>query len=337
MGVCQAAVLLLIAATLLPGCRRRVVVSDIDRASCTQQVTDAFGDQDMTLIAVRPVDRGLLFRPPILEALDRVCRAFEDVMTDDLISMKCLTSLPIMDARPAAAKVVVARDELPMTVEDALAFQRLVLQLEFATGDVVDAAGSSKAFIHLPAPSFEGVDLRAVYEEAARAEEDVLEMAFDGGGAGDLAAYRAFAGEGPSSRYFVGIFDSGVSGGIKEPANLKALERFQKAAETVGKVAQTFSVADDLKVVRRGLHRGDPTAAVIPGKRAEVAQLLLALSMAPSGNAFGPRIDSEERIALVRVNLAAVNGDPFTRIGRRLDGMLGAEAPEGGRAFLCLE
>lgn len=331
--------LLVVAIALLaaPACRPRIVVSAVERASCTQEVTEAFGDQAMAMVAVRARDGGPLFRPPILEALDRVCEGFEDAMTDDLVATKCLTNLPIMEGRPGGARVVVARDEFPMALEDALAFQRLVLQLEFAFGDVVDVTGGLHSFIHLPAPSYEGVDLEAIFDELVAAEGELLELALDRGDPDDAAAYRAVAGDGPSARYLVGIFDSGTSGGIKEPESLRAMERFQMAAEALPKVAQTFSVADDLKVVRRGLHKGNPAEAIIPPRRAEVAQLLLALGMAPSGNAFGPRMDTEERVALVRVNFASMPQEAFTRLGKRVDALLSLEAPEGGRAFLCLQ
>jgi len=327
---------LLLALSAVIGCRHRVVVSDVDRANCTQEVTDAFGDQGASVIAVRARDRGPLFRPAVLEAVDRVCQAFEDEMTDDLVAVKCLTNLPIMEGRPAGARVVVARDEFPMSPEQALTFQALVHQLEFAWGDVIDQGGAAISYIHLPTQSFDGVDVRATFDQQVVAELDALEMVLDDGTI-PPSEYRAIAADGPSSRYLVGLFDAGEAGGLKEPAALLAMARFQEAAEANPRVAQTFSIADDLKVVRRGLHKGNPADAIIPLRRTEVAQLLLALSMAPSASSFGPRMDTSEQVALLRVNLAAGPPEAIQRIGRRLDALLGAEAPEGGRAFLCLD
>jgi hypothetical protein len=321
----------------MPACKQRVALSGIERAGCGDEIRDAFGDQGATLVAVKPADSGPLFRPEILEALDRVCQGFEDETTDDLVQVKCLTNLPIMEARPAGTRVVVARDELPFSNEDALRFQRLVLQLEFARGDVVDVSGGTLSFIHLPATSFEDVDLAALFARLAEQEAGLLELALDQGLPEQMDAYRRLAGDGPSARYAVGIFDSGGDGGMKEPAALQAMERFQVAAEALPKVSQTFTIADDLKMVRRGLHKGSTAEAYIPPRRAEVAQLLLALSMTPAGSAFGPRLDSFEQVALVRVNLAAVAPEAEARIKRRLDGMLVREARPGGRAFLCQE
>lgn len=322
---------------LLPACRPRVSLGQVDRASCLQEVTDAFGSQGATLVAVRPTDGGPLFRPHVLESLDRVCQAFEEAMTDDMVAVKCLTNLPIMEGRPAGTRVVVARDEFPFTPEDALWFQRLVLQLEFARGDVVDAGGGMVGFIHLPATSFEDVDLAAVFAGQAETEAATLEMALDQGLPEQRDDYRAIAGDGPSSRYLVGLFDSGEEGGMKEPVALQALDRFQAAAEGLPKVSQTFAITDDIKLVRRGLRKGNPAEALIPPKRSEVAQLLLALSMSPAGSAFGARLDSGERVALVRINLAAVPREAENRLGRRLDQLLANETRPGGRAFLCLE
>lgn len=321
----------------LPACRPRVSLGQADRASCGQEIQDAFGPQGATLVAVRPTDGGPLFRPQVLESLDRVCQAFEDEMTDDVVAVKCLTNLPIMEGRPAGTRVVVARDELPFTPDDALWFQRLVLQLEFARGDVVDAGGGAVGFIHLPEASFEDVELGAIFAAQVEAEQATLEMAIDQGLPEQRDAYRAIAVDGPSSRFFVGLFDSGEEGGMKEPINLQALERFQVAAEGLPKVSQTFAITDEIKLVRRGLRKGSPGEALIPPKRKEVAQLLLALSMSPAGAAFGPRLDSGERVALVRINLSLVSREAEARIGRKLDQLLGRETRPGGRAFLCLE
>jgi len=314
-----------------------VAAPSLDRDRCRQEVEEAFGEQDASLIVLRPRDHGSVFRPQILEAIDGVCQAFEDAMTDDLVSLKCITSLPIMEGRPTGTRVVIARDEFPMSPAEASHFQLLVHQLEFSRGDVIDIAGVQRSFIHLPHASFDGVDIAAIFEEQVSASSELLELALDDGSADRTASYRALAEGGPSSHYLVGLFDSGEAGGLKEPSALLALESFQAAAEVLPRVAQSFSIVDDLKMVRRGLHRGNPGDALIPPVRAEVAQLLLALSMAPAASAFGPRIDSEERVALVRINLASVNRESRLRIARRLDSLMQGVTPPGARGLVCVE
>jgi hypothetical protein len=307
----------------------------MNQATCNEEILDAFGPQGSAVVVLKPRDRGPLFRPDHLAALDRICQAFEEAMVDDLIIVKCLTNLPIMEGRPGGARIIVAREELPMALDEALRFQQLVLQLEFARGDVVDRSGGAAAFIHLPEASFEGVDLRSIFEEQAGREAEWFLMAWDGGLPADAPVYREIAGAGPSASYLVGLFDAGESGALKNPESMLALERFQVAAEALPKVAQTFTIADDLKMVRRGLHRGNPAEAYIPSRRAEIAQLLLAQSMSPAANAFGPRIDSTERVALVRVNLSASSPEQRLRISRRVDRLLQAEQLPQGRAFIC--
>ena len=39
-------------------------------------------------------------------------------------------------------------------------------------------------------------------------------------------------------------------------------------------MAGTYGLADDVKLARRAVHKGDPAACVLPQKKAEVAQLL---------------------------------------------------------------
>lgn len=307
----------------------------MNQATCNEEILDAFGPQGASLVALETRDRGPLFRPDHLAALDRICQAFEEAMVDDMVIVKCLTNLPIMEGRPRGARVVVAREELPMSLADALHFQQLVLQLEFAPGDVIDSSGRQTAFIHLPEASFEGVDLHAIFEAQAASEANWFQMAWDGGDAAEAATYREVAGTGPSASYLVGLFDAGEAGALKNPESLLALERFQQAAELHPKVAQTFTIVDDLKMVRRGLHRGNPTEAYIPMRRAEIAQLLLAQSMSPAAGAFGPRIDSTERVALVRINLSASGPGQRARVGQRIDKLLRAEQLPEGRAFLC--
>jgi len=307
----------------------------MNQAACNDEILDAFGPQGSSLVVLEPRDRGPLFRPDHLAALDRICQSFEDAMVDDLVIVKCLTNLPIMEGRPGGARVVVARDELPMELSEALHFQQLVLQLEFATGDVIDSTGGFAAFIHLPEASFEGVDLHAIFKEQAAKEAEWFQLAWDSGTQQEAVTYREVAGGGPSASYLVGLFDAGEAGALKNPESLFALERFQKAAEAHPKVAQTFTIVDDLKMVRRGLHRGNPSEAYIPTRRAEIAQLLLAQSMSPAAGAFGPRVDSTERVALVRVNLSASGPAQRARVAQRIDKLLQAEQLPQGRAFLC--
>lgn len=304
----------------------------MDPATCAEEIAAAFHPQESAVLAVRPVDGGTLFRSEILAALDAVCSAFEDEQTGWDVAPKCLTSVPLLENRKGAPpRAVVIRDELPLkTPEAAARVERLARGLEFGIGDVMNAEGTV-AYVHLPLGSFDGVDLPSVATSQLDAQP-LLEGAFDGGDAPD--AYRALAGDGPSARFLVGLYDAGVDDGLKEPKHLAALEAFQERAEGLKQVAQTFTVVDELKTARQGLRGGNPEQYALPATKGEAAQIMLALSMSP-GAKYGPRVDSRERVGLVRVNFVALDDAQAERAIRKLEGFLAASVAEGADAFFC--
>ena len=306
----------------------------MDRATCEQEISDAFLPQGTAVIALRPVDGGSVFRGDVLAALDRVCTRVEDAQTDYELATKCLTSVPLMESRKnAPPRQIMIRDELPAPREAVThRLETATRGLEFATGDVLSEDGLV-AYMHLPLPSFDGVDLDALFA-AATADEPLLEAALDQGIEEQREAYAAVAGEGPSARALVGLYDSGADGALKEPLHLMALEAFQARAEGLRGVAETFTLVDDLKVVRKGLRGGNPEAYTLPKARPEAAQLLLALTMSPAAK-YGARIDGRERVALIRINFSSVSDEQFDRAVRKLEQFLAAETAEGATAFLC--
>jgi len=308
------------------------------RAECRQEINDSFGPQQYALLAVRARDQGPLFRTDVLEAVDRVCSAFEDAAADDTRDVKCLTTVPIMYSSAMGARVLIAREELPFTSQQALDFHGLVLQMEFARGDIVDPkTGALVTYIHLPREIFaEGV-MERVFASQKDAEADSLEMEFDGGDGPPSLEYQRLAAGGPSSAAVFGLYDSGRDGGLKEPPTLMAIDRFQTSAESLPRVAQSFTIVDVVKLVRRGLHRGIVSEAFVPPVRAEVSQLLLALSMSPQGGGFGPTMDSRERVAILRVNLKSVGPEQKRAVAQKLERLLRRQVQPGARAFLCLD
>jgi hypothetical protein len=322
---------------LLPACRPRVSTPALAAERCLEEVSSTFGAPQTAVIALRAADGGLLWRPEVLEAVDRVCSAFEAATTDDWLGVKCVTNVPLMEPGRTTAKVRVIHDELPFDEEQARYFRGQLLTMDFARGDVVDPTGDLTTFIHLPMASFEGVDVRALFEEQAGKEVSVLQMAIDRGDPSELGAYKRLGRLGPSASVISGLFDAGEDGGLKEPATLVALQNFQVAAEGLPRVVQTFTIADDLTMARRGLHKGNPAEAYLPNRRSEVAQLLLALSLNPGASKYGPRIDHTERIALIRVNLMPGNEEQQERTRERLEELLLAMLPPGASGLFCAE
>ena len=330
--------LLLFALALIGGCARRVATPAMTKADCRQEIDDNFGPQRTALIAVAARDAGPLFRTEILESLDRVCSAFEEEALDDQRAVKCLTTVPIMYSSAMGTRLLIARDELPFKPQQSLDFQTLVHQLEFARGDVVDAkTGTSVSYIHLPLENYDEGSIEALFKGLQENEGLTLHMEIDPGTGRASTAYQRLANGGPSSAAILGLYDSGEDGGLKEPSALLAIDRFQLAAERQPRVAQSFSIADVIKLVRRGLHRGLVTEAFIPPVRAEISQLLLALSMSPNDGGFGPTIDSRDRVALLRINLSAQGPEQRRATAMALERALAREVQPGARAHLCLD
>ncbi len=330
--VVLAALALLLAVT---GCKR-VPTPTMDRATCRQEIIDAFLPQETAVVALRPADGSTLFRTEVLEALDRVCVAFEDEQTDYELATKCLTSVPLMESKKSGPpQQIMIRDELPAPHETSdHRLETAVRDLEFGTGDVLNEAGQV-AYIHLPLASFEGVDLAALFAAATKAEP-LLEAAIDLGRPEDRLAYGEIAADGPSARSVVGLYDAGDDGALKDLAHLEALQGFQVRAEGLRTVAESFTVVDDIKTVRKGLKGGRDDAYALPRARPETAQILLALSMSPAAR-YGPRIDGRERVALIRVNMTAVTDEQYARSVRRLEVFLAQETADGATAFLCTD
>ena len=315
------------------GCRPHLPPPSMDPTQCKEEVEALFGPQEEAVLVLRARDNAPVFRPQILHAIDRVCREFEDAATDTTRRVQCITNLPLMEARPGGARMVVPRDEFPLDIAGALRIQRLLLEVEFAVGAALDPS-LTRTWIYLPRSSFAGVELRDVLARAL-AQEPLLEAVLDDNSDAARPGFRRIAGEGPSASTLVGLYDSGRDGGMKEPLHLLALERFQVRAEGFPHVTETFTLADDIKLVRRGLRKGIPAEAILPPTRTEVAQLLLALALAPGASDFGVRVDGSERVGIVRINVSALDLADRANLAARLEEILVHEAADGARAVIC--
>jgi hypothetical protein len=317
------------------GCRR-VPTPSMDRATCGDEIRDAFFRQDFGVLVLAPADEGSLWRGDVLQAVDAVCAGLEDVQTGWDISPRCITAVSLMETHKGGPpRMVILRDEFPLRgPDDERRVAGLATSLEFAIGDTVDREGT-RTFVHLPLVSFEGVDLASTVKGLLEAQPS-LRGALDLPAVPTSEAFVTLAQGGPSARGIVGLYDAGVDGGLKEPEHLAAIQRFQERAEGLRAVTQSFTIVDDLKVTRQGLRGGRPEAFSLPTSRAETAQLLLALSMSPATR-LGARIDGRERVGLLRVNMSAVADDQARRTVRKLASILAQETPDGARSLLCTD
>jgi len=88
--------------------------------------------------------------------------------------------------------------------------------------------------------------------------------------------------------------------GVEDPALLKSIEQLQERLDAHPTVGKTVSVADYIKIINKALHDDDPAYYVIPDTRDEVAQYLLAYSLADTQRTLDHYIDFERK----RTNIA---------------------------------
>ena len=80
--------------------------------------------------------------------------------------------------------------------------------------------------------------------------------------------------------HIVYLFDTGVAGGVKNPAVLKQIEQLQMAAEQRADIVKkTYSIVDIIKDINQSFHQGDPDYYRIPESSELIAQYLLLYEM----------------------------------------------------------
>ena len=85
--------------------------------------------------------------------------------------------------------------------------------------------------------------------------------------------------------------DTGREEGIKDPAFLKKVEKFQAWIDELPHVTRTISIVDILKMTNRSLNGDAPKAYILPSKRNTVAQELFLYQMSlPQGMNINDRI-----------------------------------------------
>jgi hypothetical protein len=162
-------------------------------------------------------------------------------------------------------------------------------------------------------------------------------IAVHGTPAASAIFYREVAGHGPSSDVVLVSFtvreDAETS--LKTPEFLAALQASQRRLEGLTGVVGTYSVADDLMLTRRVVHKGDPGAYVLPHKQVEVVQLLLLYQMSGHAAEFGERIADGGEVTVMRVALTAMDDETRAEVVARIAQTLAIGFPEGVEARLC--
>jgi predicted RND superfamily exporter protein len=111
------------------------------------------------------------------------------------------------------------------------------------------------------------------------------------------------------------VLDGGSDDAWKVPENLRALDALQKHIVAAGHASETRSIADFIQRMNEVMNPGDPGAYRVPEARDLVAQYLLLYSISGEPDDFEDVVDSNYRMANLRVQLVS---DSSPAIGRAI-------------------
>lgn len=327
--------LLLAVLLLVAGCRKPVPVPIvIDDVACLTGIEEIFGPQRFHVVALHPVVGETLFTPELLEAVDRVTAEFEARAGPGELAVKSIATVPLIKRTPTGAAMEIIREQLPVDEAGALRFREMLLSYEFATGDTLNPTASS-AFVHLPVVNYPDAGVDALVDEVRAGVAQHLLVAVDGTPGADRALFREVAEDGPSADALWIVFSASGDASIKDPAFLRSEEVLQARLEAHPAVAGTYGLADDVKLARRAVHKGDPAHAVLPVKRAEVSQLLMMLEMSGNAEAYGRRVSADGAVTLLRVSLKVLGAQARDEVVSAARQWAAEGLPEGIEVHVC--
>ncbi len=136
-------------------------------------------------------------------------------------------------------------------------------------------------------------------------------------------------------------FETAQADGLKDPARLRLMRRFQTWAETQPEVDKTFSAADLIEEMNWGFHDQDPAFRRIPDDRRLIGQYLFVYD----GNDLYDLIDPDFRLARVNLSLHVHSANHISAVMERIRAWLTAHPVAGlkwdlagyGRLFADME
>jgi predicted RND superfamily exporter protein len=127
---------------------------------------------------------------------------------------------------------------------------------------------------------------------------------------------------------FVYLFDAGESDGIKNPAVLREMARFQAEADThTDLVKKSYSVGDVLMDLNRSFNEGDLAYHVLPETRELVAQYLLLYEMS-GGEEVEEYVSGDFSRASLELRLKMVDSSELAKLAEALEAHLAEHPPE---------
>lgn len=123
--------------------------------------------------------------------------------------------------------------------------------------------------------------------------------------------------------------DSGVEGGISNPAYLAKLQKFVDYLHTITDVTHVFSITDTFKRLNMNLHGDDPDYYRLPEERDLAAQYLLLYEMSlPYGLDLNDQINVTKSATRIRVSLVDQSSKSMLRLEQQLGAWLQQNMPE---------
>lgn len=123
--------------------------------------------------------------------------------------------------------------------------------------------------------------------------------------------------------------DSGVEGGISDPAYLAKLQNFVDYLHTIIDVTHVFSITDTFKRLNMNLHGDDPDYYRLPEERDLAAQYLLLYEMSlPYGLDLNDQINVTKSATRIRVSLVDQSSKSMLRLEQQLGAWLQQNMPE---------
>ncbi|MCH7829665.1 MAG: MMPL family transporter [Proteobacteria bacterium] len=123
--------------------------------------------------------------------------------------------------------------------------------------------------------------------------------------------------------------DSGVDGGISDPAYLAKLQQFVDYLHGLQDVTHVYSITDIFKRLNMNLHGDDPDYYVLPEERELAAQYLLLYEMSlPYGLDLNDQINVTKSATRIRVSLVDQTSKHMLQLEQQLGAWLHENMPE---------
>ena len=108
-------------------------------------------------------------------------------------------------------------------------------------------------------------------------------------------------------------------GDMEDPSLLKSIEQLQLFLDQQPSVGKTTSIADYIKLVNKAFHDNNPAYYLLPESKRQIAQYLLAYSLADPQGTLDEYIDYNHRMALVTLKTTDTSSTSLLRLKRLIE------------------